>query len=112
MQSSWTKVRWPISHPADACTSDPRRQVGDTNWQRAPLAEEAEPMAGEGMKVGQEGEREREDGDSGEQELAPRIIKTSAAGRVSGLRLARLRRRPRGIYSSRKTAFCSCLHLL
>lgn len=33
MQSSWMKVRWLLSHPADACASDPRRQVQDTNWQ-------------------------------------------------------------------------------
>lgn len=43
MQSSWTKVRWPISHPADACTGDPRRQVGDTNWQRAPPQSRVNP---------------------------------------------------------------------
>lgn len=59
LKSSWTKVRWPISHPADACSSDPQRQVGDTNWQSA-LAELAQATVGEGMKVGTaEGESER-----------------------------------------------------
>lgn len=52
IQSSWTKVRWPISHPADACTSDPRRQVEDTNWQRAPSQSRVEPMVGEAWREG------------------------------------------------------------
>lgn len=94
IQSSWTKVRWPISHPADACTSDPRRQVEDTNWQRAPSQSRVEPMVGEAWREGgRKGEvDDKRSGTSGGHKLAPHLllqtIKTSTVGRASGLMVA------------------------
>lgn len=35
--SSWMKVRWPISHSADVCSSDQLQQVDSTNCQQGLL---------------------------------------------------------------------------